>query len=196
MPDSILTSQYPVMVTSCDSLNSTNLQNSINTTPTPDPAATQTAYTNLTIFLQKTLDQSLYIGKLWQSDTNKPSDWLQIPALASEWNPSPIPTPNKTNSCTYIKGYKITIHYSFALFDEKRMYYIIKIEKSPVAAEVSIGATSVQFGIYIDQVFHPPSVKNPNAFTEKYGSGLIGAVNYFFTEVILPIVQPSSVQVS
>jgi len=152
--------------------------------------------TSLKTFLDRTLDQTTYLGKFSQSLMSRPADWLQIPAMAAEWSANVAAVVSKTGYCSYNKGYKITIHYSFALSDAKRMYYIIKIEKTLVTGELVKSSIKAEFGIYIDYVFHSPQVKDPDAFTEKYGSGLIGAVNYFFTEVILPVLQPSSVRVS
>ena len=151
----------------------------------------------LKAFLENAMNSTMYVGKYANADAVYTKDWVQVPSATDVYS-SEVKSSTRENYCEYQKGGTVIIHYSYSLYENKKMYYVFRIERQIAKAEVLISTTaqSIEFGLYVDFAYHDPNAIDPESFEVKYGNGIIGAVNYFFTEVVVPILKPSSVSVS
>lgn len=104
--------------------------------------------------------------------------------------------------CQYQYGFMYTIYYSYSVLESNRHYYIRQIEQSPLTNTTRTSAeagANLSFHLHhsFKYVYVPPNGVTTTAIasnSDKYGTGLAGLITRFFAEVILPLLQPSSVQ--
>lgn len=130
---------------------------------------------------------------------NNGKDWISIQNFTA---PSFTVTDLGSNICQYQYGFLYTIYYSYAMLESNRHYYIRQIVQSPLTTTTqtsAVAAATSSFALHhsFKYVYVPPNgiatttiVSN----SDKYGTGLAGLITRFFAEVVLPLLQPSSVQ--
>jgi hypothetical protein len=125
-------------------------------------------------------------------------DWIKIENYTQ---PSFTVVDLGANTCSYQYGFLYTIYYSYAVLQTNRHYYIRQLVQSPLTtttqtSTVAAATASLSLHHSFKYVYVPPDGTVTSAIisnSDKYGTGVAGLITRFFAEVILPLLQPSSV---
>lgn len=126
-------------------------------------------------------------------------DWLTVTNYTT---PSFVVQSLGSNVCRYQFAVLYTIYYSFSITEASPAYYLKMITQTPLFTLINIdpaSTTPVSLSLQhsFKYIYIPPensSAASPiKSNARKYGSGVAGLFTQFFSEVVLPLVQPSSV---
>lgn len=151
-------------------------------------------------FITDTVNSSLRFGIFATANSSYIGDWLSVNVpTPSNWSDLVKDSGDSGDSCSYLVGFRFTTHWSYAQTTTNPANYVMKIvaesiyEKLPSSSPAN---SSVPFRHEFNYKYHEPPLSSYVRSRESnpYGTGIGGALNYFFTEVLIPILKPSGVQ--
>lgn len=150
--------------------------------------------------MKQTVNDTSLFGIFANARMTNGKDWLKVENYST---PSFTVQDIGSNLCRYQFASLYTIYYSFSVNEASPAYYLRKITQTPLFTTIKIDAaasttSTLSLQHAFKYVYVPPegtSGASPIVSDQKkYGTGIAGTFTQFFSEVVLPLVQPSTVQ--
>lgn len=154
-------------------------------------------------FMEETITSTTVFGMYNRVSESNGQDWIPINDFRGIRQATVVAGADKT--CSIHTGNIYTFHYSYSISPTNQSTYIQGVVQEPIYTSISYSTPAAGQTFEIRHSFtfqyHEPSIpsaiaaKTQGSFA-KYGGGILGAINYFFSELLLPLILPSSAQVN